>query len=62
MISTENNKALEEVQNEKIEIQELHRKIKNFNNAPELRESLAEALISKTATDHNIVEFYDYYK
>lgn len=62
MISTENNKALEEVQNEKIEIQELHRKIKNFNNDPELRESLAEALISKTATDHNIVEFYDYYK
>jgi len=62
VISTENNKALEEVQNEKIEIQELNKKIKNFDNDPELKDSLAEALISKTATDHNIVEFYDYYK
>lgn len=62
MISTENNKALEEVQNEKLEIQELNKKIKNFDNDPELKESLAEALISKVATDHNIVEFYDYYK
>ena len=62
MISTENNKALEEVQNEKLEIQELSKKIKNFDNDPELKESLAEALISKVATDHNIVEFFDYYK
>ena len=62
MIGTENNKALEEVQKEKLAIQELHRKIKNFDNDPEFKESLAEALISKTATDHNIVEFYDYYK
>lgn len=62
MINTENNKALEKVQKEKLAIQELHRKIKNFDNDPEFKESLAEALISKTATDHNIVEFYDYYK
>lgn len=62
MISTENNKALEEVKKEKIEIQELNKKIKNFDNDPELKDSLAEALISKTATDHNIVEFFDYYK
>lgn len=62
MIDTENNKALEEVQKEKLEIQELHIKIKNFDNDPEFKDSLAEALISKTATDHNIVEFYDYYK
>lgn len=62
MISTENNKELEEVQNEKLEIQELNKKIKNFDNDPELKDSLAEALISKTATDHNIVEFFDYYK
>ena len=62
MIGTENNKALEEVQKEKLEIQELHRKIKNLDNDPELKNSLVEALISKTATDHNIVGFYDYYK
>lgn len=62
MISTENNKDLEEIQKEKQEIQELHIKIKNLDNDPELKNSLAEALISKTATDHNIVEFYDYYK
>lgn len=62
MIGTENNKALEEVQKEKLEIQELHIKIKNFDNDPEFKNSLAEALISKTATDRNIVEFYDYYK
>lgn len=62
MIDTENNKALEEVQKEKLEIQELHIKIKNFDNDPEFKDSLAEALISKTATDHNIVGFYDYYK
>lgn len=62
MITTENNKALEEVQKEKLEIQELHIKIKNFDNDPEFKDSLAEALISKAATDHNIVEFYDYYK
>ena len=60
MISTENNKDLEEIQKEKQEIQELHIKIKNLDNDPELKNSLAEALISKTATDHNIVEFYDY--
>ena len=57
MIGTENNKALEEVQKEKLEIQELHIKIKNFDNDPEFKDSLAEALISKAATDHNIVEF-----
>lgn len=62
MIDTENNKALKEVQKEKLEIQELHIKIKNLDNDPELKESLAKALISKAATDHNIVEFYDYYK
>lgn len=62
MIGTENNKALEEVQKEKLEIQELHIKIKNLDNDPEFKNSLAENLISKTATDHNIVEFYDYYK
>lgn len=62
VIGTENNKALEEVQKEKLEIQELHIKIKNLDNDPELKESLAKALISKAATDHNIVEFYDYYK
>lgn len=62
MIGTENNKALEEVQKEKLEIQELHIKIKNFDNDPEFKNSLAESLISKVATDHNIVEFYDYYK
>lgn len=62
MIDTENNKALEEVQKEKLEIQELHIKIKNLDNDPEFKNSLAENLISKTATDHNIVEFYDYYK
>lgn len=37
MISTENNKALEEVQNEKLEIQELNKKIKNLDNNPKLR-------------------------
>lgn len=62
MIGTENNKALEEVQKEKLEIQELHIKIKNLDNDPEFKKSLAETLIFKTATDHNIVEFYDYYK
>jgi hypothetical protein len=62
VIGTENNKALEEVQKEKLEIQELHIKIKNLDNDPEFKNSLAENLISKTATDHNIVEFYDYYK
>ena len=62
MIGTENNKALEEVQKEKLEIQELHIKIKNFDKDPEFKNSLAESLISKVATDHNIVEFYDYYK
>lgn len=62
MIGKENNKALEEVQKEKLEIQELHIKIKNFDNDPEFKNSLAESLISKVATDHNIVEFYDYYK
>ena len=62
MIGTENNKALEDVQKEKLEIQELHIKIKNFDNDPEFKNSLAESLISKVATDHNIVEFYDYYK
>lgn len=62
MISTENNKDLEEIQKEKIEIQELHKKIKNFDKDPEFKNSLAESLISKVATDHNIVEFYDYYK
>ena len=62
VISTENNEALEEVQKEKLEIQELNKKVKNFDNDPEFKESLAEALISKVVTDHNIVEFYDYYK
>lgn len=62
MIGTENNKALEEVQKEKLEIQELHIKIKNFDNDPKFKDSLAEVLISKAATDHNVVEFYDYYK
>lgn len=62
MISTENNKDLEEIQKEKLEIQELNIKIKNLDNDPEFKNSIAEALISKTATDHNIVEFYDYYK
>ena len=62
VIGTENNKALEEVQKEKLEIQELHIKIKNLDNDPEFKKSLAETLIFKTATDHNIVEFYDYYK
>lgn len=62
MISTENNNALEEVQKEKLEIKELHQKIKNFDNDNEFKESLGEALISKTATDENIVLFYDYYK
>ena len=62
MIGTENNEALEEVQKEKLENQELNKKVKNFDNDTEFKESLVEALISKTATDHNIVEFYDYYK
>ena len=62
MIGTENNKALEEVQKEKLEIQELHIKIKNFDNDPKFKDSLAEVLISKAATDNNVVEFYDYYK
>ena len=62
MISTENNNALEEVQKEKLEIQELNTKFKNFDNDPEFKESLVEVLISNVATDHNIVEFYDYYK
>lgn len=62
MIGTENNKALEEIQKEKLEIQELHIKIKNLDNDPEFKNSLAETLIFKTATDHNTVEFYDYYK
>ena len=62
VISTENNNALEEVQKEKLEIQELNTKFKNFDNDPEFKESLVEVLISNVATDHNIVEFYDYYK
>ena len=41
MISTENNKDLEEIQKEKQEIQELHIKIKNLDNDPELKNSLA---------------------
>ena len=62
VISTENNKALEEVQNEKLEIQELNKKIKNLDNNPKFKESLAEALISKIATDSVASKFYDYYK
>lgn len=62
MISTENNKELEEVQKEKFEIQELNKKIKNFDNDPELKDSLAEALISKAATGKNIIVFDDHYK
>ena len=62
MISTENNKDLEEIQNEKLEIQELNKKFKNFDKDPEFKDSLTEALISKVATDENIVKFYDYYK
>ena len=62
VISTENNNALEEVQKEKLQIQELNTKFKNFDNDPEFKESLVEVLISNVATDHNIVEFYDYYK
>lgn len=62
MISTENNKDLEEIQNEKLEIQELNKKFKNFDKDPEFTDSLTEALISKVATDENIVKFYDYYK
>ena len=62
MISTENNNALEEVQKEKFEIQELNKKIKNFDNDPELKDSLAEALISKMATDGISSSFYDFYK
>lgn len=61
MISTENNNALEEVQKEKFEIQELNKKIKNFDNDPELKDSLAEALISKTATGENLSIFNDLY-
>lgn len=62
MISTENNKDLEEIQKEKQEIQELNKKIKNFDNDPELKDSLAEALISKAATGKNIIVFDDHYK
>lgn len=62
MISTENNKDLEEIQKEKQEIQEIHIKIKNFDVEMKFQESLVEALISKVATDSVASKFYDYYK
>lgn len=62
MINTENNKALEKVQKEKLEIKELDKKFKNFDKDPEFKESLAEALISKIATDETASNFYDFYK
>lgn len=61
MISTENNNVLEEVQKEKIEIQELHKKIKNFDIEMKFQESLVEALISKIATGENFSIFNDLY-
>ena len=61
MIGTENNKALEEVQKEKLEIQELNKKIKNFDIEMKFQESLVEALISKIATGENFSIFNDLY-